>query len=67
MLACNNTLEVIKHCLSSRRDCASDPYRFGGGSAMRIKTTVSGDVAESLTWNSSLNLYVSDLPDEEAF
>ena len=67
VVECNNTLEVIKHCLSSRRDCASDPYRFGGGSEMRIKTTVSGDVAESLTWNSSLNLYVSDLPDEEAF
>lgn len=67
VVECNNTLEVIKHCLSSRRNCASDEYRFEGGSEMSIKATVSDEVAESLTWNSSLNLYVSDLPDQEPF
>jgi len=34
---------------------------------MAIKATISDEVAKSLTWNSSLNLYFSDLPDEEPF
>ena len=64
---CNNTLEVVKHCLSSRRNCASDQYRFAWGPEMAIKATISGEVAKSLKWNPSFNLYFSDLPGEEPF
>ena len=64
---CNNTLEVVKHCLSSRRNCASDQYRFAWGPEMAIKATISGEVAKSLKWNPSFNLYFSDLPDEKPF
>ncbi len=64
---CNNTLEVVKHCLSSRRNCASDQYRFAWGPEMAIKATISAEVAKSLKWNPSFNLYFSDLPDEKPF